>query len=445
MPIQVRCPSCKKLLKARDDKMGQKVRCPNCKSVLVIPQASASAAKAPATKAPAAAAPPPPKKSPPPTPRDEWYVNSYDGNQYGPITKAELDGWVAESSVTADCQVRQEGAGGWRPAPSVYPQLAAGAAAAPAVDADPLGLGAADPLGPDLGGATGFEASEFDFGESAPAGFDAPAGDVGDSAFNGAAFNPAMIAPVPASELGKYHAKHVSNTRIILERECGKISGASVLSVVGIPLKEERGKSFWSQIGFSWGGTSDVDPDLLVVGEVACPGGNVTVVSPVERSMILPHEIISFVPGRVPTPIALERGAWGGFSRGNWVSAFEGEGQGLCEAANQNKKLTDGVAWNWQISTGNSTTTINLSWTFQAVPLGVGHYMYLVKTIQQGVFFKNFRLQWYLERRQHFMQFAAAHANTPGSNHTSFVFPTDTIVPLIMKLGEPIAGAHQFG
>jgi hypothetical protein len=47
-----------------------------------------------------------------------------DGTEYGPVTKEELDGWVAEGRVTAECYLQREGEGMWAPATSVYPSLA---------------------------------------------------------------------------------------------------------------------------------------------------------------------------------------------------------------------------------------------------------------------------------------------------------------------------------
>src|SRR5690606_12117987 len=50
---------------------------------------------------------------------DQWYVHSHDGQDYGPISKAELDQWVADGLISADCQLRQ-GAGAWHFATDVY-------------------------------------------------------------------------------------------------------------------------------------------------------------------------------------------------------------------------------------------------------------------------------------------------------------------------------------
>ena len=60
---------------------------------------------------------------------DEWMLASYDGSQYGPISKQELDEWVERGSLTADCQIRQTQDSSWRPARHLYPQLQSAASA----------------------------------------------------------------------------------------------------------------------------------------------------------------------------------------------------------------------------------------------------------------------------------------------------------------------------
>jgi hypothetical protein len=46
-----------------------------------------------------------------------------EGRTYGPVTKQELDAWVAEGRVSADCQLLDDDQGSWCSATSVYPIL----------------------------------------------------------------------------------------------------------------------------------------------------------------------------------------------------------------------------------------------------------------------------------------------------------------------------------
>ncbi|MDX1947635.1 MAG: hypothetical protein SFU86_19715 [Pirellulaceae bacterium] len=54
---------------------------------------------------------------------DAWYLQSADGKSFGPIPKAQLDGWVLEGLVSAGDFVLQHGDQQWRNARDVYPLL----------------------------------------------------------------------------------------------------------------------------------------------------------------------------------------------------------------------------------------------------------------------------------------------------------------------------------
>ena len=125
MPIDVNCPQCQKKLRVPDTQAGKKVRCPNCQGVFQIPGGSAEAAAG-----------------------EPWHVKLPDGQQYGPISKSELDTWVAEGRLDAECQLLRAGDAQWQWADTVFPALAAGAAAA-ASPAQPQ-----NPFAVDTGGGT---------------------------------------------------------------------------------------------------------------------------------------------------------------------------------------------------------------------------------------------------------------------------------------------------
>ncbi len=163
MPIEVKCPSCQRKFRVPDKAAGKRIKCPKCTGAISVPagQAPAASGGAPASTAPAVApAPstPAPKSTPAPTVPakqtpaaslpDAWHVKTGDGETYGPVTKAELDEWVAESRVDADSQLLQEGTENWQAASAVYPQLAApspaAAADAAAASDNPFDFAAAD-------------------------------------------------------------------------------------------------------------------------------------------------------------------------------------------------------------------------------------------------------------------------------------------------------------
>jgi hypothetical protein len=54
---------------------------------------------------------------------DQWYVRTDEGDEYGPVTKAELDSWVEEERVDGACQILQKGSDDWKWADELYPEL----------------------------------------------------------------------------------------------------------------------------------------------------------------------------------------------------------------------------------------------------------------------------------------------------------------------------------
>ncbi len=75
-------------------------------------------------------------------PQAVWYVRPRSGGQYGPAVADILRDWIREGRVAGDSYVWREGWTDWRPASSVFPQLAGMlSAGAPAAMAAPVGVG----------------------------------------------------------------------------------------------------------------------------------------------------------------------------------------------------------------------------------------------------------------------------------------------------------------
>ncbi len=146
MPIDVKCPGCQSHLRAPDTAAGETIRCPKCNQAMVVPVAGGSgipASGGSGVQAPGASSIHPAAPSTTqtasssnihgPSPAvglpDSWYVKTAAGQTYGPVPKSQLDGWIAEGRVNAECQVLQHGAPRWQWASDVYPQLAAASGA----------------------------------------------------------------------------------------------------------------------------------------------------------------------------------------------------------------------------------------------------------------------------------------------------------------------------
>ena len=115
MPVEVKCDSCNKRFRVPDKYAGKRVKCPGCKGAIDVPGAAPSGAK------PSSSAKPAGKTTPAEEP--QWYLQAEDGEQYGPVSRQELDGWVAEGRIDASCQLLRDGWEQWKWAEDVFPQV----------------------------------------------------------------------------------------------------------------------------------------------------------------------------------------------------------------------------------------------------------------------------------------------------------------------------------
>lgn len=124
MPIETPCPGCGSKLRVADEHAGRQARCPKCQTVYQVPAAAAAPSQAESSR-PAAGG---------------WFLMT-GGQDYGPVSKAEIDRWVAEGRVSSTSKIRQDDRP-WQDAAHVYPQLATGAMGGGAMGARAIGGGA---------------------------------------------------------------------------------------------------------------------------------------------------------------------------------------------------------------------------------------------------------------------------------------------------------------
>lgn len=116
MPISLACPQCNRAINAADKFAGKKIRCPDCSTVVPVPGAAAQAGVRNA--APASSAKPARR-----APAEAWHVRFANGQQIGPVNKAQLDQAVRNGRVDAGCQLWQPGWPQWVQAGEIYPEL----------------------------------------------------------------------------------------------------------------------------------------------------------------------------------------------------------------------------------------------------------------------------------------------------------------------------------
>ncbi|MBC8873060.1 MAG: DUF4339 domain-containing protein [Planctomycetes bacterium] len=102
MPIETKCPGCQRLLRVPDEHAGKQARCPACNTIYVVPGGEAT-----------------PETSAADT-DDLWYMKTPEGQVYGPVSKGELDRWLSDGRISAECTLRTEDESDWRPADEFY-------------------------------------------------------------------------------------------------------------------------------------------------------------------------------------------------------------------------------------------------------------------------------------------------------------------------------------
>jgi len=102
MPIPVQCPGCGRQFQAADRLAGKRAKCPHCQGPISVPAA------------PAPSAPDEPA----------WYVQTGDGGQHGPMSRAQLERAVASGRLNCFCRVRHQTWSDWKWAEDLFPQLA---------------------------------------------------------------------------------------------------------------------------------------------------------------------------------------------------------------------------------------------------------------------------------------------------------------------------------
>ena len=120
MPIEFSCHQCSATLRVPEEHAGKKARCPGCSSVLDVPAsdidlALTTAGKSEQTHSDLEATVGPVV--------ERWCMKTPDGSIYGPVSKTELDQWLADGRISAQCQLQRDGETTWQVAGLVYPQL----------------------------------------------------------------------------------------------------------------------------------------------------------------------------------------------------------------------------------------------------------------------------------------------------------------------------------
>ncbi len=127
MPIEFSCNQCSATLRVPEEHAGKKARCPGCSTVLDVPTEGVDLALTTAGKSEQTSSDL--NVSPGPT-VERWCMKTPDGSIYGPVEKPELDHWLNEGRISAQCQLQRDGETTWQNAALVFPQLGIGTSVA---------------------------------------------------------------------------------------------------------------------------------------------------------------------------------------------------------------------------------------------------------------------------------------------------------------------------
>jgi hypothetical protein len=119
MPIEVRCAGCGRQLRVADEHAGKSLRCPSCNHISQAPAAADPALHETQAHAPT------------------WHMRTPEGQTYGPVDERELDRWIAEGRLAADCQLATSPTGPWQPAAAKFSRLQSVAPLSPASQSPP--------------------------------------------------------------------------------------------------------------------------------------------------------------------------------------------------------------------------------------------------------------------------------------------------------------------
>ncbi len=96
MSIEIECPSCHRRMRAPDTAVGKKVKCPKCQTAIAVVE---------------------------PDEEETYTLKIEEGDEFGPVSKKELDDWFEDGRITEECQILRSASDQWQWAADLYPDL----------------------------------------------------------------------------------------------------------------------------------------------------------------------------------------------------------------------------------------------------------------------------------------------------------------------------------
>jgi phage FluMu protein Com len=109
MSIEIPCTNCSKTLRIPESAAGKKARCPECGGITSVP-----AMQIPSTASSGHSS----------TWEETWYVRMPSGDEFGPVSRNEINRWMNEGRLSVECLLRKGENAKWQPASETFPTLA---------------------------------------------------------------------------------------------------------------------------------------------------------------------------------------------------------------------------------------------------------------------------------------------------------------------------------
>ncbi len=297
MSIEITCNHCETTCEAPDDSAGMVLTCPACGADLQVPPSGIGS---------------------------RWYFRMPGGQQFGPVAKGELDNYLFEGVITADCHLLEEGSGRWLWAAEVYAEV------------------------PDTQSYASRNSREM-------------------STLRGGLAVAGLIDRVPCIRdrlPGPFASAHW-DVHEMLERECAasaegiRFLGSKSLGILqGVTFGRQFAENFKAVLP----PRANVLTNSLVFGACAIGSLDLYLVVPFTHLEMLPHELFAILPGTLSASFGLRPG-------GIWVGAERSANDLTAVAARtRGVKVCEETVWKW--ASKERKTKGQLEWGMQVVPIG---------------------------------------------------------------------------
>lgn len=370
--LDIRCPQCGAEYTVGGDLAGHRVKCAHCEERFEIEGLAGEGDGVPEGRT--------------------WRFRMPGGQGFGPLSKYELDEYLFEGILTADCQILQEGDESWQWAGEVYPEV------------------------PD---------SQSDASKRSG---------VADTHCGGLA-SAGLLNRIP--NIRDSLPPDLSRSHDILDalaRQEAEDSKHAVRFLDSRTIGLVQSVNFEPRFATSYGAVlpprSNVMVNSLAIAAFEAAAYEFYLVSPHSNLVRLPHEFFAILPGTLPASLVWRAGGgapvWLGHDRSS---------KGAGASAMRSLQTPLGVGANWKWVSRDKKQKIHLDWALQMVPLGSEQFMLIAQTAGLGRRARLVGLDWFREQIDHALNLVN-ELNFPGGCEARFPMHSESAELLARMFGD---------